>query len=121
METSFDSNTILISLDKNSDNCELITIHIVAAYDDLSFDLDHLNPIELAFNIYKAYLKRNMDRYESNWFQTHLHALAEVNRDVCINEYKRCKMPKCDNLLSSPDEQEIVAMLLSQELIYNKH
>ena len=80
-----------------------------------------LNPIELAFNIYKAHLKRNMDRYESNWFQTHLHALAEVNRDICINEYKRCKMPKCDDLLSSTDEQEIVAMLLSQELIYNKH
>ena len=70
-----------------------------------------LNPIELAFNIYKAHLKRNMDQYENNWYQIHLDALAAVNRDICVKEFQRCSMLMSQDLMLSLGEAEVVAAI----------
>jgi len=75
-----------------------------------------LNPIELAFNIYKAHLKRNMNHFETNWFQTHVNALSKINRDICIKEFQRCRVPMSDTFATNSKEDDI-AFLLSLDLL----
>ena len=49
-----------------------------------------LNPIEMCFNIYESFLKRNSVHFRMDWFTLHLRALDAITRDVCIVEFHRC-------------------------------
>ena len=53
----------------------------------------HLNPIELYFGCYKAYLKRNNRRMMNDWFSVHREALNCVDRDMGINFFRKLKVP----------------------------
>ena len=53
----------------------------------------HLNPIELYFSIYKAYLKRNDTRMIHDWYTVHTEALGKIGRDMGINFFRRSKVP----------------------------
>ena len=53
----------------------------------------HLNPIELYFGCYKAYLKRNNRRMMNDWFSVHREALNCVDRDMGINFFRKSKVP----------------------------
>jgi len=67
-----------------------------------------LNPIELAFNIYKAHLKRNYVEFEYDWYATHIKAMEEVNRDICIIEYRKYGVPMSNDVLTRTEKVETV-------------
>ena len=53
-----------------------------------------LNPIENFFNIYKSYLKRNEERMAHNWMEVHMEALQQVDKQMGIKYFRRCKIIK---------------------------
>ena len=71
-----------------------------------------LNPIELAFNIYKNHLKRNEIAFEYDWYRTHMAAFQSINRDICIKEFRRCEVPLSNQILTTVEEEELASNLL---------
>ena len=53
----------------------------------------HLNPIELYFSQYKAYLKRNDKRMIKDWYPVHTEALNVIDRNMGINFFRKSKVP----------------------------
>ena len=53
----------------------------------------HLNPIELYFGCYKAYLKRNDKRMLHEWRSVHADALNIIGRDKGIKFFRKSKVP----------------------------
>lgn len=76
-----------------------------------------LNPIELAFNIYKAHLKRHNIGFEFDSYGTHLNALEGVNRDICIMEFRRCTVPMSHEVMTSAECEEIAISLIANEIL----
>ena len=76
-----------------------------------------LNPIELAFNIYKAHLKRHNIGFEFDWYGTHLNALEGVDRDICIMEFRRCGVPMSHEVMTSAECEEIAIALIANEIL----
>jgi transposase len=72
-----------------------------------------LNPIELAFNVYKCYLRRHFSEYENDWFGLHERAMSEVSRDTIIKEFRRCHVPFSNDVLTTAQEKEVVMAALS--------
>ena len=52
-----------------------------------------LNPIERAFNVYKAALKRDEIAFMNDPYTVHLQALQSISRDFSIGEFRRCGIP----------------------------
>lgn len=71
-----------------------------------------LNPIELAFNIYKNHLKRNEIAFEYDWYRTHMAAFQSINRDICIKEFRRCEVPLSNQILTTVEEEELASNLI---------
>ena len=67
----------------------------------------HLNPIELYFAQYKAYLKCNDRRMLYDWYSVHLDALNVVNRDMGIRFFRKSKVP---GSYLTPTTDEIYSM-----------
>ena len=73
-----------------------------------------LNPIELAFNIYKSHLKRNSSLFEWLPYQAHGEAIESVTKDMCIKEFQRCGVPGSNvvKTLTELEEEEDEMMLI---------
>ena len=67
-----------------------------------------LNPIELAFNVYKMHLKKLTTLFDYDWYSAHLHAIEQVNQDTCI---KRCGVPGSDKVLTSEEEKKVFIIM----------
>ena len=76
-----------------------------------------LNPIELAFSIYKSYLKQNFSAFEIDWYSTHLDALDQISSDTCIAEFRRCGVPMSYEVLTTNELEEVVAVALISNLL----
>ena len=72
-----------------------------------------LNPIELAFNIYKGQLKRHEREFRFDWYGTHLKALEHIDRDMCIKEFRRCGVRASRDSLTTDETEKIAALLTS--------
>lgn len=66
----------------------------------------HLNPIEKYFSIYKAYLKRHHSRMHTDWESVHMEALTQVDRDMGIKFYRKCKVPGSYSMFTSHEWEE---------------
>jgi len=65
-----------------------------------------LSPIEYAFNIYKAYLKRLSKEYGSDgWYDLHFHAYKSVSRDTSIMEFRKCGIPFSEDVPTSKEQE----------------
>ena len=60
----------------------------------------HLNPIELYFGMYEAYLKRNEMRMVSDWRTVHLEGLNIINRDDSVKKFRHSKIPGAKSMLT---------------------
>jgi transposase len=72
-----------------------------------------LNPIELMFGHYKAYLRRH-HRNNTSWALVHTEALLSVRPVIARNFFRHSQVPKCTVILRSADvnaEDEEVAAL----------
>lgn len=77
-----------------------------------------LNPIELAFNVYKASLKRNSDLFKVDWNSAHGIALDSVTRDICITEFRRCGVPGSYEIRTADEEEELaIAISLALDIV----
>ena len=76
-----------------------------------------LNPIELAFNIYKSHLKRLETAFRMDWFGTHMNALNKITRDTCIKEFRRCGVPKSDEIFTMDELQELSILAIGASLV----
>uniref|UniRef100_A0A7S3V5Z9 Tc1-like transposase DDE domain-containing protein n=1 Tax=Chaetoceros debilis TaxID=122233 RepID=A0A7S3V5Z9_9STRA len=76
-----------------------------------------LNPIELAFNIYKSHLKRLETAFRMDWFGTHINALNKITRDTCIKEYRRCGVPKGDEIFTMGELNELSILAIGASLV----
>ena len=65
-----------------------------------------LNPIELAFNVYKSHLKRNSSLFEWLLYQAHGEAIESVTKDMCIKEFRRCGVPGSNAVKTSTELEE---------------
>ena len=71
-----------------------------------------LNPIELMFGMYKAYLKRHL---EVPFYMAHNNALQCVSPDIARALFKHSKVPLCENfpsqaeLMLEEQQNEVVA------------
>ena len=74
-----------------------------------------LNPIELGFNLYKAHLKRL--GLTSDWYVNHLEALDLVNRDDAIQEFRRCGVPKSDEIMTTKELMMLGLIVIALSLI----
>ena len=63
-----------------------------------------LNPIELAFNIYKSQLKRSETAFKFDWFGTHVKSIEHINRDIVVKEFRQCGVPTSEDILTSTEE-----------------
>ena len=71
-----------------------------------------LSPIEYAFNVYKAYLRRYSMGFEpGEWYQLHLVALNSITRDIAIKEFRHCEIPHADDIMTSYELQQILNSL----------
>ena len=79
-----------------------------------------LNPIELAFNIYKKSLKRNYEMEMLDWYEAHMLAIESVNRDICIKEYRRCGVPLSQDVKTEEEleQQRKINIALAIDLLF---
>ena len=78
-----------------------------------------LNPIELCFNIYKSYLKKHEQLFKYDWYGTHLIALEHINRDIVINEFRRCRVPNSHEVLTSSEMNKLaIAMIITNKDLF---
>ena len=69
-----------------------------------------LNPIELAFNVYKSQLKKNERAFQFDWYRTHLQAMNHVDSDICIKEFRKCGVPLSNDILTTEECEIILAL-----------
>ena len=63
----------------------------------------HINPIELYFGKYKAYIKKNDKRMVTNWYEVHREALTIVDRDMGIKFFRKSKVPGSNMVLTTEE------------------
>ena len=76
-----------------------------------------LNPIKLAFNMYKSQLKRNKNRFNYDWFGAHISAIESVNRDICVKEFRRCGFPMSSDVLTTSEINKLSIALVHRYLV----
>lgn len=76
-----------------------------------------LNPIELAFNIYKSHLKRLETAFRMDWFGTHMNALNKITRDTCIKEFRRCGVPKSGEIFTRDELEKLSILAIGASLV----
>ena len=71
-----------------------------------------LSPIEYAFNVYKQNLKRHSkDYHPRDWYDLHMKALGSITRDIAIKEFRKCKIPFSNNVLTSEELDNIIFVI----------
>ena len=70
----------------------------------------NINPIEKYFGKYKAYLKRNNTRVESDWYSVHTEALNIIDRDDGIKYYRNSSIPGSKKMLTSSEYQTLIQL-----------
>ena len=73
----------------------------------------HLNPIENYFALYKAHLKRNERRMQTDWRSVHLEALNIVDRDDGIKFFRNSKIPGAKSMLTLEDYNKLISLYLN--------
>ena len=70
----------------------------------------HINPIEKYFGKYKAYLKCNNTRVESDWYSVHTEALNIIDREDGIKYYSNSGIPGSKKMLTSSEYQTLIQL-----------
>lgn len=76
-----------------------------------------LSPIEYAFGIYKAYLKRLSRQTDPrNWYELHVAAYRSVSRDTCIKEFRKCEIPFSEDVLTTEEIERALESAILQSI-----
>jgi len=70
-----------------------------------------LNPIELAFNVYKTKLRNLSKMFETDWYNAHLRATQAVTLDICIKEFRRCGVPHSNKVLTVDEKKKLLLVM----------